>query len=259
MFSLLVVVAVVSLWATIVSAQLFDSLIVNGTNTNSGPFAAQLVAPGDFGLRFYCGASIISPKHLLTAAHCAEFIKAYQARVGSSRLGKGGRLIDIKNYWIHPKRNATTDEYDFAVLELKEEIKFDKLTQPIKLPSSSLKIADGSMLDVYGWGKLYDGGSLSVQLQKVTVPLYNHRKCKEDIAKDPSLSPVTEDMICAGYEKGGKDACQGDSGGALVFKNTVVGVVSWGKGCAKPGFPGVYARVSIALDWIKQTMKKRSL
>ena len=58
-------------------------------------------------------------------------------------------------------------------------------------------------------------------------------------------------MICAGYQHGKHDSCQGDSGGPLVARNKLVGVVSWGIGCAEDGFPGVYARVSSVRDWIK--------
>ncbi|XP_037801279.1 trypsin-1-like [Penaeus monodon] len=95
-------------------------------------------------------------------------------------------------------------------------------------------------------GTLSSGGSQPNQLMEVTVPIL-----------DPSCwgQSVTERMLCAGYPKGGKDTCQGDSGGPLCVKESSkfvqVGVVSFGDGCAKPGSPGVYARVTEFLPWIK--------
>ena len=70
---------------------------------------------------------------------------------------------------------------------------------------------------------------------------------------------ITDSMICAGYlGEGGKDACQGDSGGPFVCangtKSVIAGVVSWGYGCAEAQYPGVYARVTAALDWINSEM-----
>lgn len=86
------------------------------------------------------------------------------------------------------------------------------------------------------------------------VPLVNQRKCQDAYS---SFSPITPRMICAGfYAEGGKDACQGDSGGPLVAYSSddkqprLVGIVSWGYGCAKPKYPGVYSRVLAARDWI---------
>ena len=104
-----------------------------------------------------------------------------------------------------------------------------------------------------GWGRTTEGGGPGATiLQEVEVPMITTEKCQ-------SLYPdsnVTDDMLCAAFDEGGKDACQGDSGGPYykcIEKRLVhVGIVSWGEGCARPGKPGVYTKVSQYLDWITQ-------
>ena len=91
--------------------------------------------------------------------------------------------------------------------------------------------------------------------QYVRVPAVTNADCKSDYSEDA----ITDAMICAGYRgEGGKDACGGDSGGPFVCNNdgkaVVAGVVSWGKECALPNFPGVYARTTHVLSWIKANM-----
>jgi trypsin len=87
-------------------------------------------------------------------------------------------------------------------------------------------------------------------LQKVDVPLVSPAMCDKGYPGE-----ITNTMICAGLEEGGKDSCQGDSGGPLVVtdnnnQKVLVGVVSWGYGCARPGQYGVYSKVNAAYDWI---------
>ena len=98
------------------------------------------------------------------------------------------------------------------------------------------------------------GGSTSINLQYVRVPAISDSECKSAYG-----GSITDAMFCAGYPGiGGKDACQGDSGGPFVCNDNgnavIAGVVSWGAGCALPDYPGVYARVTTALDWIKNNM-----
>ena len=98
------------------------------------------------------------------------------------------------------------------------------------------------------------GGFATDTLQWVKVPAIKNSECNSHYG-----GQITDAMICAGYPgEGGKDACQGDSGGPFVCRNgtksVIAGVVSWGYGCADPDYPGVYARVTAALDWIKSEM-----
>ena len=95
---------------------------------------------------------------------------------------------------------------------------------------------------------------LPTKCQFVRVPVISNDDCNDAYDGD-----ITEAMICAGHLGiGGKDACTGDSGGPLVCnhggKAVITGVVSFGSGCAKPDFPGVYSRVAYVLDWIKENL-----
>ncbi|KAL4085053.1 hypothetical protein QTP88_027891 [Uroleucon formosanum] len=109
------------------------------------------------------------------------------------------------------------------------------------------------MCTVIGWGKTGENENESYRLQKVDVPIISNEDCKK-MGYLPEM--ITNNMICAGYKEGQKDACQGDGGGPLLrhidSSDTmeVVGIVSWGTGCAIENFPGVYTRVTNYLDWI---------
>ena len=98
------------------------------------------------------------------------------------------------------------------------------------------------------------GGSISNDLLKVEVPFVSTDDCNQSY--NGNGYSITDGMICAGEK--GKDSCQGDSGGPMVANvngtSVLVGVVSWGIGCAQEGYPGVYARVANYIDWIEETM-----
>lgn len=95
-------------------------------------------------------------------------------------------------------------------------------------------------------GAQREGGGASASLYKVDVPIVDRDTCNDAYGGD-----ITDGMVCAGLEAGGKDACQGDSGGPLTIDGTLVGVVSWGNGCARPGYYGVYSNVGKFADWIE--------
>ena len=95
-----------------------------------------------------------------------------------------------------------------------------------------------------GWGTLTEGGNTPTILQKVEVPIVSDDDCRESYG----YSDVSDSMICAGEE--GRDSCQGDSGGPMVCGGFLCGIVSWGHGCARPDYPGVYTEVSYFVDWI---------
>merc|ERR1711963_1230214 len=129
--------------------------------------------------------------------------------------------------------------------------------QPACLPSSTSYLDVSSTEEscfTSGWGTLSSGGSSTDTLQYVQVPAITNSQCNNAYG-----GSITDAMICAGYPGiGEKDACQGDSGGPFVCsdngKAVIAGVVSWGNGCALADYPGVYARTTHVLDWIKLQM-----
>lgn len=95
-------------------------------------------------------------------------------------------------------------------------------------------------------------GSITDKLQAVSIPLVDHKVCKEIYSE---INDVTDRMFCAGLlGVGGRDSCQGDSGGPLAADGVLIGVVSWGNECAAPDYPGVYANVLALKSWVESKM-----
>ncbi|EDW43832.1 GM19144 [Drosophila sechellia] len=103
----------------------------------------------------------------------------------------------------------------------------------------------GKLCQVAGWGRT-EQSSLSNILLTANVSTIRHQTCRMIYR-----SGLLPGMMCAGRLQGGTDSCQGDSGGPLVHEGRLVGVVSWGYGCAEPGLPGVYVDVEYYRQWIE--------
>ncbi len=184
---------------------------------------------------------------MLTAAHCVDGITPTTIVTGITYLTERGQRFSPVKIIKHPYWDPETMDYDYALIKLsgKSSAKTVELL--------SLELNAGTYLTVAGWGLTKEDGYISSKLQKVTLPLVSQTTCSKVY---PNL---TSRMICAGYASGGKDSCQGDSGGPLVYKTSsnsyLVGVVSWGEGCAREGKYGVYAKVSAVKNWIETTIK----
>jgi len=226
--------------------------IVGGVEASHGefPFIVSLQAK-NFG--HFCGGSLIKKNWVLTAAHCvSESIDKVVIGMHNLKDTKNTESIQVKRVIPHPQYNESSTDYDFALLELAQDSKYEPIslnTAEIEIPMTGSPI----MATVAGWGVTKENSySLPDLLQKVDVPLVSHTVCNKDYR-----GSITDRMICAGYEQGGKDSCQGDSGGPLVAQaddnqRYIIGVVSWGEGCAQAGLPGVYSKVSFAAAWIAQ-------
>ncbi|KXJ71914.1 hypothetical protein RP20_CCG019305 [Aedes albopictus] len=198
----------------------------------------------------FCGGSLLSERWVLTAGHCASpWQGKLQVRRGSSRHACGGQVVTVKKVHRHPKYDAIAIDYDYSLLELEEAAIFTNSCSPVGLPQKDAPVKEGTCLQVSGWGNTQNPSESSDVLRAVHVPVVSQEDCNEAYAE---FHGVTDRMVCAGHMEGGKDNCQGDSGGPLVEGNTLVGVVSWGKGCAMVGYPGVYARVAAVRDWVTE-------
>ena len=117
----------------------------------------------------------------------------------------------------------------------------------------------GETCYVAGWGRLHETGNSATKLQELAVDIIDYETCNTQESYDGLIQDDT--MMCAGFLEGGKDACQGDSGGPLICvedgQPVLQGLVSWGYGCARPGAPGIYARVGNYMDWIQDSINER--
>ncbi|XP_075168800.1 trypsin 5G1-like [Haematobia irritans] len=230
-----------------------DGRIVGGYETDIKEVPFQVSLQNGW---HYCGGSLIAKRFVLTAAHCTdrdpEHNPNFSIRIGSSYSRNGGLLVKPIRIHQHWDYNNINVDYDFSIVELED---YDESVLPFeltyaKLPKAKDVVAEGTLLTVSGWGNTKDPQESRDVLRAVQVPKVTNDVCEQAYS---GIGVITERMLCAGYPQGGKDACQGDSGGPMSIDGVLVGVVSWGYGCAEPNYPGVYARVSSILPWIANT------
>ncbi|XP_011187812.1 trypsin-4 [Zeugodacus cucurbitae] len=202
-----------------------------------------------------CGGSIINARTVLTAAHClvASDARDLQIHAGTkTRSSHEGVLIDVAAIHFDRRFSMDTMDYDIGLVRLARALTFSLRIQPIALPAAGDVVLDDDVALVAGWGYKSAYGPGSYVLQYARVPIINQAVCNKQLE-----GSVTDRMLCAGYAKGGIDACQMDSGGPLVVDEKLVGIVSWGVGCAQPNKPGVYTRVSALIDWVQTTLAEQ--
>ncbi|XP_069077795.1 prothrombin isoform X2 [Pleurodeles waltl] len=265
--------------------ELLDSYIggriVKGEDAEPGSAPWQVMLFKKQPQELICGASLISDRWVLTAAHCIFYPpwdKNYTTEDILVRIGKHFRakyerqqekIAMLERIIIHPKYNWRENlDRDIALIQLKRPIGFTNYIHPVCLPTK--EIVQTLMLNrhkgrVSGWGNLHEtwssgGQALPQVLQQVNLPIVDQETCKAS-----TKIKVTGNMFCAGYnpdDPNRGDACEGDSGGPFVMKSPddkrwyQVGIVSWGEGCDRDGKYGFYTHLHRMRQWMMKTIEK---
>ncbi|XP_072940394.1 trypsin CFT-1-like [Epargyreus clarus] len=228
--------------------------IVGGsvTTIDAYPFAAALLYSSNLANYYQsCGGTILNNRAILSAAHCfiGDLATRWRIRVGSTWANSGGTIHNTNQIIIHPSYNSVTEDNDIAILRAATNFVFSTTVAAGNIAGANYNLADNQVVWAIGWGTTSYQGVSSEQLRHVQIWTVNQATCRTRYAELGRT--ITDNMLCSGWlDVGGRDQCQGDSGGPLLHNNVIVGVCSFGQGCALPRYPGVNARVSQFVNWI---------
>ena len=234
--------------------------IVGGdpVNSNEYPWFCSLEIVTSRG-SFRCGGSLISNNYILTAAHCLYNtninkvkvkLNTYNISSGTNDMIEG--TVSSDKIYLNNQYNSRNLDNDIALLYME----YNNSDDSGKINPISLNNSDGELnlgeIDIIGYGLTTEGGGTSDILMKATVGIVNDSECNNSY---PNVE--LNNKICVAGP--GKDSCQGDSGGPLFKDGILYGITSFGQGCARPGFPGVYTDVYFYKQWINNTINDKNI
>ncbi|KAF3816236.1 hypothetical protein GH733_014409 [Mirounga leonina] len=226
--------------------------------------------PWQVGVRFLgshqCGGAILNPTWILTAAHCVQsknnplFWTIVAGDHDRTLKEPTEQVRRVKRMVVHEDFDRRSSDSDIALIQLSSPLKFNSVVRPVCLPQSTEPLLSSEICAVTGLGSISEAdGGLTRRFQQIRVSMLESEGSERTYSSHPG--GLTEKMMGAGFaDSGGKDFCQGDSGGSLVCRHetgpfVLYGIAGWGAGCAQPRKPGVFAKASVFLDWIQSKIK----
>lgn len=221
--------------------------------------------------RPHCGGVLIRPDSVLTAAHCVVDLSVQNLSVVAGLLdlessSGSEQRVEVRSVVLAPEYSWVSGQRDLALLRLDQVLVLGRDVVPVCLPDMDLtnrELVHVRYHTVSGWGQRTIGGNQNhnsqnapggTHLRRMEVPIIQASVCAEK-----SRLNLTDHVICAGYLSGRQDSCRGDDGSPLVteFGSThfLLGVAGWGRGCAEPGFYGIYTNVAHFTQWIHKSLQ----